>query len=295
LRTIKQILVALILCGALVSAAAAPPVVGVAQGSGDLRIDHAAVSGNGTLFDGSLIETGATRSELTLNGGSSLTLIGSSRAKIFSDRLVLESGGVELNRGGGFSIAARDLSVSSSQGQTRLQVAVDDTPGIRVAAIQGEAEVRSSEGVLVARVRPGMALALNPGAGAGAPAARLVGVVRKIDGKYFLTDETTNVTVELRGEDLMLEPGQRVEAVGKILEGVESAPGAAHVVEVETASPSGSAAASGAGKAAAAAGTSKGISGTTIAILGGVGAAGTIGALYATDVIGDDDEDSVSR
>ncbi len=288
-----KILAVLILCGAVVSVAAAPPVVGVAQGNGDLRIDNAAVSGNGTLFDGSVIETGPTRSELTLSSGSSLTLVGRSRAKVFSDRLELEPGGAEVRRTSDFEIAAQNLRITPSHSGARVQVAVDDDQAVRVAALQGEAEVRSGAGVLVARVRPGMALALRPQPENST--ARVTGIVRQEGNRFLLTDETTNVTVELRGDTLMLKPGTRIEAVGTILEGADAGEGVAHVIEVETASPLGPAPGT-MGQGAAGAGTAKGISGGTIAILSGIGAAGTIGTLYATDVIGDgEEESSVSR
>jgi hypothetical protein len=297
LQTTLRIIVSLIACGALCVATAAWPVLGVARGMGDFRIDQATVSQSGTLFDGSLVETDNTRSELMLKSGSKLTLTGSSRAKVYDDRMVLETGGAELSQSGGYEIEARSLHISASEDAARVQVALESGPRVRVAAINGEVQVRNAKGVLVARITPGMALALNSAVSED-EAMRMSGVVRRDGQALLLTDEVTNVTAELRGIQLAKAVGSRVEITGSILDSEETSEEAEHVVDVdgveelddeEPASdkPTGSDPTAPAGKTA-------GIGGTKIAVIGGIAAAGaTAGILYTT--VGGDDEAPLSR
>jgi hypothetical protein len=278
----------------LVAAHASSPVVGVVQSRGDFRIDQAAVSTNGTLFEGSVVETGEARAELVLNRGNSLLLVGKSRARIFGDRMVLEAGGAELNRAGGYWIQGGGLQVTGAARNSRLQVALSEGRQIRVAAIEGEAQVRNGQGILVARLQPGMMMALRPDGGSAAN-ARLKGVVRRTGAAFLLTDEATNVTVELRGVELARYEGARVEVTGTIAGSGTPAAKADHVVQVsgikaleENRRPGG-APPPGAGRA-------DGFPVRSVVIVGGVSAAAaTVGALYATDTIGGKDEPSLSR
>jgi hypothetical protein len=126
-------------------------------------------------------------------------------------------------------------------------------------------------------------------------AAKLVGKVRLVHGKYLLTDEAQKMTVELRGTNLAKMVGQRVQVVGSAVQG-QAAAGASQIIQVATitAVKAGSAAAG----TAAAAGAGAHISGTAAAVVVGVAATGaTVGGLAAAGTIGGGGEDSstVSR
>jgi hypothetical protein len=175
-----------------------------------------------------------------------------------------------------------------------MQVAFREGQRVRIATEGSVAEVRGPKGVLVARVTADRALEFDPDAGAPA-SARLTGVVSKEQSKYFLTDQTTHVKVELRGTNLESSVGKVIEVTGEAIEETPAA-GATSVVRVTQLKVVGAAAkAAGAAGATAPAGVSTGVSASTIAIVGGVAAAGaTVGGLYATGVIGGD-EKPVSR
>ncbi len=131
--------------------------------------------------------------------------------------------------------------------------------------------------------------------GADTP-AKYTGVVREENGKFFLTDETTNVTVELRGKNLAKLKGKHVTVTGSVLAGEAAAAGAAAVVSVSSATTVAAAAGAGAAAAGAGAATAGGISAGTIAVVGGaVAVGGTVGGLYAADVIGGTEQTPTSR
>ena len=119
---------------------------------------------------------------------------------------------------------------------------------------------------------------------------RMSGVVRMAGEAVVLTDETTNVTAELRGEDLEDSLGSRVTVTGTLAEDDSTSDSAEHVIDVDgveeldqdggndsaTDNPGNSSNTKPAGK-------TKGTSAKTYAIVGGVAAGGaTAGLLYVT-------------
>ncbi len=158
-----------------------------------------------------------------------------------------------------------------------------------IASLGGAAEVRNSQGRLVARLVSGAALTLSA---ANPESVDLTGVVSQQEGKFYLTDNVTKVKVELNGKGLSKMVGKVTHVTGTL--GSPAAAGATQVVIVESATVA-AAAGTGAGVAAAGAGsTIAGVSTTTVAIAGGVVAVGgTVGGLAAAGTIGG--SSSVSR
>jgi hypothetical protein len=159
-------------------------------------------------------------------------------------------------------------------------VALDSGNGVKVAAVGGIAEVHNPQGLLVARVFPGTLLQMK--SVAGSP-SKLTGIVESKGGAFFLTDETTKVTVELRGSNLEKLVGRRVQVTAPNASGETPAGDASQVILITspaqvTVLAAGSASAGG---GAAGAAVATGISGTTVAIVGGVAAAATVGGLAA--------------
>jgi hypothetical protein len=99
--------------------------------------------------------------------------------------------------------------------------------------------VRTASGLLIASLNPHMALAFDTGASGGQTAAaagavKLSGVVQTDGGLYFLTDSTTGVKVELRGDNLARYAGKTVTFSGSMIPGETPASGASEVVQVVT-------------------------------------------------------------
>lgn len=266
--------------GALTALAAASAVIGAARSGGALYIDGASVPGVATVFDGAAVRTSSASSEVMLSTGERVTLAPHSSARLYGDRFVLESGLAELSMASTYRAEAAGLRIDSAESGTRLRVASADGKLVRVAVASGSAEVRNAGGLLVARVLPGVVLQLRAAAGSS---ATLTGILTKEGGRYFLTDETTKVKVEVRGSNLQSMLGRRVTVVGTVVVDGQPAAGAVQILAVSsiTATP-----AAGAGGAA---GAAHGVSTATVAIIGGVAAAATVGGLAAAGTIGGSD------
>ena len=122
------------------------------------------------------------------------------------------------------------------------------------------------------------ALAIATGAPRSpASSTTMSGTLTSKDGEFYLTDEASNSTVEVRGEGLEKYLGQKVSVTGQVSAGPEGSPVVLNATQVSRAAALG-------GKAAAA-GVKSGLSrGAIFRIAGGGAAAATAGALYATGV-----------
>src|ERR1035438_6522334 len=86
LRRLMQVTGILLVVGATAVLSAAGGAIGMAVANGSFQVDHSAVYGNGTLFDGSVVETAKSSSRLQLTGGERMRLAGESRAKVYQHR-----------------------------------------------------------------------------------------------------------------------------------------------------------------------------------------------------------------
>jgi hypothetical protein len=282
----------------------AGPSIGVAMVRGAFRIDQAPVTGNATLFAGSTIETTTATSDLQLSQGARMLLGQRSRGRVFADRFVLEQGEGEVSSG--YSIESRTLRVEGSGAGSRVLVSTGGQNRIRVASIEGGARVTSASGVLVASMLPGSALEFEPQAAGAAAPVKLTGVVVKSGGKYYLTDLTTRVRVELRGPGLQSMVGEQALVTGTVDAAATSA-SASQVINVTSISavwpavgirpsstppPGAGASAAGPGPSAASAGI-----GTLAkaAIIGGVAVGATVTGLAVGLTQNEDSNKPLSR
>jgi hypothetical protein len=248
---------------------AAGPAIGFVQASGEFRLNQAATRGNGTLFDGSVLETSAVRSDVSLTNGGHLALAPNSKTRIFKDRAILETGAAEM-AASQYKLIAAKLTITGSS----AQVAVDSPTKVRVGAISSPVEVRNSENMLLARLNPGHALEFDQAGGASGP-VKLKGTLKCTNdaGKnmYTITDETTNVAYEVQGKNLDKYCGKVITVNGSVVPGAAGVAGAT-VVAVSTVAVAAGAGAAAGLSGAAIAGVA--IGGATAGILGGCGAAG---------------------
>src|ERR1017187_196898 len=184
-----RLLACLILVGCVLILTASAPSVGIVKSTGDFRVDGSIIRGNGTVFDGNLIETTAARSTVQL-GEAQITLLPNSSAKVYRDRTVLESGSELMRNGEKRTIEAATLQIASASKDGVVLVAMGGPNNVKVFATSGAAEVRTAAGLLVASLSPGMGLAFTPQAGA-ATSMQMKGVVESTDNKFFLTDVTS--------------------------------------------------------------------------------------------------------
>jgi hypothetical protein len=284
--------------GPSVALAASPgsgtPVIGKIVAQGAFRLDNATVSGNATLFEGATVESGTGapegRPEIAFQSGARVSLGAVSRGRFFGDHIVLERGQSRLEKAGGLRVMARGLTVQPETGNTTGRVELAGATRVEVAAWTGSFRVLNASGMVVAKIPTGIALAFEPQASSGP--ARITGRLVNKGGHYVLTDETTNVTVEVTGPGLAKMAGKRVEIIGSTDPTATPVSDASQLIRADSVTPlsgagaaaagSGGAAGSGAGGAA----SGLAISATAIAIIGGVAAAAVVGGLAAAGALG---------
>jgi hypothetical protein len=244
------------------------------------------VRGSATLFEGNLIETNVSASQLQLRNGVSLRLAAESRARVYETRLVLEKGIGQLESAN-YRIEASSLQVEAEHAGATARVRLAGPGRVVVAARDGGIRVSNSSGVLIARLDRGREMTFEPQEGGAAAPTKVSGILALKDGKFILIDRVTNVTMQLQGTGLDAEVGNLVEVTGTVDSAAPTVAGASQVIDVTgikrlTKNARAGAAAAGAGAAGAgAAGAAAGglSTGAMVAIVGGVAAAGTVGGL----------------
>ncbi len=288
--------------GSMALLSAATPGIGIAMSEGNIFINDAKSAGNATLSDGSTVETENAASQVRLNGGAQLRLSTSSRGTVFADHIDLQKGTARI---AGYSANASGLSVRAD-GNSSATVSMRDQGVVQIAALTGNVHVFNAAGMNVANLLPGRALDLKPqDAGASAPSS-LVGCAVKTGPNMLFTDETSNVTVQLKGSSV--KAGKRVQITGSMVPNSTPVSPATQVINVTAvkqvggvckagtaAAAAGGAAAGGAAAGGAAAGAAAGIS-TTTAVIAGVAAAAAagVGGAAAAGAIGGSSTPTVS-
>jgi hypothetical protein len=250
--------------------------IGTITSNGRFEMEGATIWNRGTLLEGSRVTTGVAASRLQLDSGSSFKLGTASSARVYANRVLLESGTLEGTLPSSFQLETAKLGLRVEGDQARAQVRVGDGGRILIASIAGELNVRGPRGVLVARLQEGNALEMSASTGGATASMKVTGTLKHKDGKYTLTDELTGVTSELRGDILAKWAGKRVVITGDLLEGAKPVEGAAYVVLVKDADNAAAAAVPSAAKAGAAKLT-KVVVVAGIAVAGGV-TAGVVSA-----------------
>jgi hypothetical protein len=272
-----------VLIGAFLSSvgllSAATPSIGIAMSEGNIFINNSASAGNATIFNGSTLETQTAVSQVRLNDGAQLRLASDSKVTVYSDHVDLQKGSAKIT---GYSANASGLNVRAD-GKASAAISMRDQGVVEIASLTGDVHVYNAAGFNVANLLPGRSLDLRPqDAGASAPSS-LTGCTRKSGGDTLLTDETSNVTVQLRGGSA--KGNRRYQVTGSMVPNATPASGATQVLNVASAKElgacgtgaAGAAGAAGAGGAAAAGLGTAAIAGIAI----GVAAAVAVGATAA--------------
>ena len=227
-------LISIILVGSLTISQAAGPAIGFAIAKGSFVIDGASVSGNATLFGGATIETGVASSRLQFSNGARIELAPQSRAKIFSDHLTLEKGLGEL-AAEKYQIEARSLRIETNEPKSFARVSLEGAKDVLVTALNGPVRVYNEVGLLVANVRPGVAMSFQPQASAPTSSERTGCLMRsKVEpSKFILVDQVADITVEVRGEGLADQVGNQIKIRGSAFRSEVPVAGASQVILVD--------------------------------------------------------------
>jgi hypothetical protein len=188
-------------------AIAASPGIGIVTASGHFTLDKAQVWGNATVFDGSVIETGAASSEISLRSGAKLQLARDSRARISFGRVVMEKGIGQISAPESFEVNAANLRIHTD-GRLRIDV----TDSVQIASLAGSARVSSASGVALAAIPAGRTMNFSQEAANGT--VTRTGCLLFKDNHFILQDENTQEVVELAGQNFAPQIGNRVEITG---------------------------------------------------------------------------------
>lgn len=250
---------------------AATSSIGVAMSEGSILINDSMAAGNATVFEGSTIETQSAFSQVRLNGGAQLRLASDSRGMVFTDHVNLEKGSARI---AGYSANASGLNIRAD-GSASATISMRDQGVVQIAALTGSVHVFNAAGINVANLLPGRALDLQPQDAGASAASSLTGCAVKTGGNTFFTDDTTNVTAQLRGSNV--RAGRHVQITGAPVPNATAASPATQVFNVTSVKDvsgackpgtAAAAAAGGAGAAAAGGGAAAGVGLSTAAIAG---------------------------
>jgi hypothetical protein len=269
-------------------ATAATPAIGVALSEGIIVVNDAQTPGNATVFNGTTLQTQRTSSQVRLKDGAQVRFDLESRGTLFSDHVDLQQGSARISD---YSANANGLNVRAS-GDSSANVTMKGKV-VEIAALTGNVQVFNAAGINVANLLPGRALDLRPqDAGARAPSS-LTGCAVKSGSSTMLTDETSNVTAQLRGGSV--KTGTRVQVTGTLVPNATASSPATQVIAVTgvkevggNCSKTAGAAAAGSATAGAAAGAgSVGVGAGVIVGVSVAAAAGVaVGAAYGVGAIG---------
>jgi hypothetical protein len=163
----KQSLRSLLLVASLTAPSfAATGVIGVASAIGSFSLNNTSVTGTANVADGASLVTSSTTSQVYLQNGSTVSLGTSSSAKVYSNKLVLQSGVARIdNLDSSFDLQASGYRIEGSGKGTRV-VARLSGDQLQVASIAGSFKVYGSNGVLLRTVGAGNGTTLDGQSGA---------------------------------------------------------------------------------------------------------------------------------
>jgi hypothetical protein len=199
-------------CFAATSGVANSPAIGVVTASGHFTLDRSEVWGNTTLFDGGTIETNAASSEAALRNGVRIQLGSSSTARVGENRLTLIKGLGQVAAPESYEVSAGGLSIRSAAGNSRVRVAWIADGALQVTSLSGTARVASRSGLVLASIPAGRHMSFAMQAATGVVTRS--GCLLSKDARYLMQDENTQEVVEVRGNDLASNVGNRVNATG---------------------------------------------------------------------------------
>jgi len=198
-------------------AMAASPSIGSVTSRGELKVDNYAVVGSGTVFDGSVVETGQTAmsiADLRLGNGAIISLSVDSRGTLHRDHFELQRGQVELSSTSSFRVDVNGLTVAPHQAHSGGFISIEPGNSVQIVAKTGDLDVKDATGRTIALVHPEHPLAFNSLDGKSSSDFSATGVVSSEKGHYYLRTSETDMKYELKGDNLQSFDGASVTASG---------------------------------------------------------------------------------
>ncbi len=194
--------------------------IGTVSARGDLRVDGYMVSGNGTLFNGTAVETEQATATLRLDNGTEIKLAINSHGVVYRDHLVLLQGKSQVKTSGSpFHLEADGLRVSPSGPNSLGVIALRPASTVDVAALTGEFRIADDAGLSVAHVVTGAAMSFHPAQQAAAPGDSsfingAAGLVSADNGNYYFTADSGDKYLLSSAKELRKYVGKKVVVSG---------------------------------------------------------------------------------
>jgi hypothetical protein len=193
------------------------PSIGSLTARGETRIDNQQVQGSGTVFDGSVIETGqsiSSSADLHISNNVKITLLRDSRGTLYHDHFMLQRGGAQLGSTDSFPVQAIGVVVVPTEAHSSGVVSIDPANSVTVDAKNGTLEIRDSSGASVALVRPGHPLTFSSLTDKSPAEFSAMGTVSSENGRFYLNSAETGMKYEVMGDNLQNFDGTSVVASG---------------------------------------------------------------------------------
>jgi len=229
----------IILLSSYAYAAGGTGSIGTVSVRGNVRVDGYTVSSNGTIFDGTIIETSQSTAILRLNNGNEISLARNSQGVVHGDRMELLRGSGQLKTSAApFQVEAMGLRITSGGIDATGIVSMSSADTIDVASLSGELRVMDENGLSLARISSAAAMSFpvpkaadsKKSAPTGQPKTiTIVGLVSSKDGHFYIEVLSDGTIYELMGRIPKEYIGAKVIAEGT----VESATSASGVREFE--------------------------------------------------------------
>ena len=211
-----QSVISLFTCSCLICMASSPSsTIGLVLTSGEVQVNGLSVPGNSAIFAGNLISSGASSASLQLSDGTSAIMRPGTTMVVYGEHSVLKQGVTMQGRVDKHSVLADGLRISGATPNAVVLVGVKDASHMEVAAKEGESDVWTASGDLVARITPGKTLSFAM-AQASPEQQKDASFCGELDANYLLTDSHTGVTYQLHGGDLDPLIGKTVKVSGLV-------------------------------------------------------------------------------
>jgi hypothetical protein len=218
--------------------------IGVVKSPGEFRLDGSTVRSNATVFDGDVIETSAARSVINI-GDTHFAMSPDSRVTIYKDKVQIEKGSGIVSNSADYAVQAGPVRVTPNSSDATLSISVIGDKRVVASALTGGGTVSSAEGVLIAKLNPGMPLEFEGLQGTAEPNVTVTGVLKLgkgADNKDYLTDTVTKVKYLVEGQDVSQYVGKAVTLTGSVSPAPAGVP-ADQVIHLGTIKKAGAAAA----------------------------------------------------
>jgi hypothetical protein len=217
-------------------ALAASPSIGTLTARGETKIDNYEVRGSGTLFEGSVVETGqsiSSSADLRLANSEEITLWRDSRGTLYRDHFLLQRGKVQLGLADSFSVQANGVVVVSAEAHSSGFVSIDPANSVTIETKDGTLEIRDSSGASIARVRPGHPLQFSSLTDKSSGELSATGTVSSENGRYYLDSSETCMKYEVKGASIQNYVGTSVVASG-VLDSASPAAGTVGLLQISS-------------------------------------------------------------